>query len=266
MIQIPETPLFSAADEVSYARTIEAGVFARHCLCEGLRPHQATTTELEIVASEGEEAWRYMYQTYLGLAAKLARRWAQSTGASFDDLFQEACLMLGECLQRWDYRRGVRFVTMAWRNIDKYLASAAMIAVGPFPDSTWLSRVRLATRRIQDHLTRNGVAASAETIAEITGFSLEAIRLSMRGPIREYPSEIATEEEYDVELVNIRRCLSRLSRFDRMLLQRLYGIDTSPRRHIDIARELDLSESSVRRLERRALASARALLDLSVAS
>lgn len=117
----------SAQEEVSLAKTIEAAVYAEHLIAEGA---MRVDEKLEALFDLANHARGQLYKANLLLATNLANRWAERLGLPREELVQEACIGLGEAIKRWDWARGVKFTTYAWRLINGTLAKASAVRCG----------------------------------------------------------------------------------------------------------------------------------------
>lgn len=115
-IDLPDTALLSAADEIDLARRIEAGVYAEHLLATAA-PGGTRHRELTGVQLDGEQAWQQFYLANLRMATGVAYRWARQIGVDADDVMQECFVALGQTIMVWDYTRGTRFSTLAWQRL-----------------------------------------------------------------------------------------------------------------------------------------------------
>lgn len=120
----------TAQEERGLARTIEAGVFARHLL-ETRTPCPFTTPgELWAVVELGDRARERFLAANLGLVLHVVRRDAGASARDRDDLVQEGCLGLAEALAGFDWARGTRFSTWAVPYVRSRIAEARRLDRG----------------------------------------------------------------------------------------------------------------------------------------
>ncbi len=163
-------PGLAAAEVRALLRAVEAGVLARAALADGVTVSGATAAELAEIAAEGQRARRTFVEANLGLARLVATQYADRSGESAADLFQEACLGLLAAVERFDYARGLRFSTYAVFWIRAYVAAAAATRLGALNmPASRAGQVR-ATRAAQARLTqRLGREPRLAEIAEEMG-------------------------------------------------------------------------------------------------
>jgi len=266
--------LLSAADEVRLATAIEAGVLAEAALQSGAVTVHATPVELGLLRTEGEIAWRAFLLANRRLVWMLARRQAKLAGLGVEDLFQEGFVALAETLQRYDHRRG-RFTTYALPRIRQRLAEAAANRLGevPLPRSraVQLHRVRgVAQGMAQRQGTVVDVAELSSALGRPTAWTEALLRYERpvslydeSGAVRLGADRICEPGEDTVDRDLVRRALTKLPSDQRDVLLLRYGFTTGqPEPFGEVGRRLRMSESTARRLERRALAELRGVTAL----
>jgi len=115
--EISRTPLLDAAEEVTLARAVEAGLYAEHLLAEhllegGELPAGVSRDELELLVADGEHAKDRFIRANLRLVVSIARRYVRS-GMPMLDLIQEGNTGLVRAVEKFDYVRGFKFSTYA---------------------------------------------------------------------------------------------------------------------------------------------------------
>jgi len=229
-IDLPDTPLLTADDEVDLARRIEAGVFAEHLLIT-TRPTWATRDELVLVMEDGADAWQTFYTANLRLAVLVAHRAARRFHVDADDIIQECCLCLGRAIRDWDCRRGTRFSTLAWQRL-AFTARCAclhMTGRGTLPER-WLRA--------------KSMAADIAWIQQAQAW---------RPPIS-LIDDIAAPEDPDDPWDAVSRQLPLLNPEERSVVEARFGLRSGkPKSYATIAKDLDTSLYHVKRLETRAL-------------
>ncbi len=264
------TPLLTPAEELLLARRIEAGVLAGHLLETGERPLPATTEELRALAAEGSAAWQQFLLANVRLVGRLAGREARYTGLPVAELFQEGFVALAGALQRYDTRRG-RFSTFATIRVRQHLAEVGASRLGELalPPSRALQLRR--ARGLEAALSQDrGHSVDAAELAAELGRPAAVTRslLAYRAPLAIDPVgedySLAEERPQDLDASLYRRQLRTLVRRldpDQAAVVGLrFGLVTGePVDVATIARDLGLSPSTVRRLEKRALAALRPL-------
>lgn len=112
--------LLDADQERELARAVEAGLYARHLVEERGEPD----ARLLAVVEDGRLAWERLWLANTGLVRLLARRYGRGRRDIEDELVQEGFVALAECLQRYDWARGLRLSTFAWHGVRHRMAHA----------------------------------------------------------------------------------------------------------------------------------------------
>ncbi len=254
----PDAELLTADEETSLARELEAGLFAAHALATGARPGQASTAELLELVRLGRMAQQRLFTANLAMVVLLARNWAQRTDAGLDDLFQEGCVGLGVAIQRWDYKRGTRFATLAWRLIERAIAGCAWTRAGQRGLSPAQARAAWRVRRAWAELEIElGRSVGVTELAAHLGKDVRVVAGYLaHGRTERLPADVVAVPDDFTEPVPP-HWLASLPQADRRLLSARFGIGQPARTLAQLAHEMGTSPSSVRRLEQRALGAAR---------
>jgi len=216
-------PVLTPDEEVCLARRIEAGLYAEHLLVAGC-PDFVTPGELWAVRADGKAAWLDFFHANLRLAAHIANRWAGRFRLEADDVMQECCLALGGAIMAWDWARGTRFSTLAWPRLMFAAESACWQRCSGGQSSISWMRAKSASRRAWNPPRR--LTEQDET----TGRDHHA------------------DDTEDVEC-----CLAVLNDRDRIVIERRFGLRHEPATYAQLAKDLDVSPRTVKRMERRAL-------------
>ncbi|GAA1393934.1 sigma-70 family RNA polymerase sigma factor [Luteococcus peritonei] len=261
---LPE--LLSHDEECHLAAWIEAGVLARAALDEG--GTGAPAEELEALARAGEAAWHRFLEANVRLVAQMARRAAAGRDIDPDELFQEGMVALAEALRRWDHRRGLRFSTYAtpWvRNaLTLHLARRGGRVEGPTHRPRMARRLREDRARLEAELGRH---LSDAEFAHRVGQQTERVQLLLASGVHRSLEEldfepVAAERPEDLLERSEPWWLGELPRHEADLLRWRYGVhDGQPRTHAEVARLVGVSPATAARMERRALLSARRLIE-----
>jgi RNA polymerase primary sigma factor len=215
-----------------------------------------------------------MVERNLGLVYTAARPY-RSRGVPFEDLVQEGTIGLVRAVEKFDYRRGLKFSTYAmW-----WIRRSLMNAIGAertirIPASA--AQQFAAIQRAEDELRRlNRAPATDAAVAEKTGLGLRTVAAlrsaaQVTASLDEAVGEDGTplaELVADRNAVNaperadelesqrqLWRMLSALPAKHRQVLVRRYGLDgTEPQAHDEIAAWLGVGEERSRQIEREAL-------------
>jgi RNA polymerase primary sigma factor len=247
LYQVRDRRLLSAAEEVGLAKDIERG---------------------DLKAKER------MIESNLRLVVAAASSY-RGRGVPFADLVQEGTVGLVRAVERFDYRRELKFSTYAvwWirRSLLDAIAASQVIRI-PAKANQQLA----AVRRAEAELERGGPRrASIIAIAERAGLSTRTVR-SVRGaarvtasldePIGEdstpFGDMVADENAIDPpdsamaseDLREVSAMLRLLPKRYREVLVRRYGLnDTRAQSHEEIGKWLGVGEERSRQIEREAL-------------
>lgn len=270
-ILLPQT-LLSADDENALARSVEAGVIAAAVLDGTMAPPsrnqpRPTRTELAVIVEAGGVSRQRLFESNLRLVKVVSIRTAFRTGVSEEDLFQEGCLGLVDAIRRYDHRRGVRFATFAlpWIRcrIGEAVAGAAAIRV----TAHRIEQYRAERRELAESEARLGrhlgageraggasdwaTAAARRALAGMVPLD-QAATMELADPVGNDP--FAAVESRPVPWPSL---LARLPEQQREVVELRFGFSGEARTVVEVAGTLGVSDTTVRRLERRALASLR---------
>ena len=215
------SPLLNAEEERELARKIEAGVYATHLVATDDRRHPRSA--LKRIIENGSHARETLFRANLRLVMKLTGKAVKRTG-----LFQEGCLALGEAIQHFDHTRGTRFSTLAHEYVSRALARSAYTKCGS------LDLVRPVNGGRRPILFTDLDQAPSHLLSCEGGF--DAVELSSMDFL---------------DLLGVGGTVLKLR----------FGIGTACRTRSQTGAVLGMSATSVKRLEERALAEARQLLN-----
>lgn len=256
-----QPPVSSVAVEHALLRRIEAGVYAQHLLTS--RSHH-DPAELRRVAASGKSAWETLWLSNLRLVAKIAHASARRHRLPFDDLFQDGCLGLAQALIRFDLSRGWRLSTLAHEYIQRAVRASAAKRAGEFDGPARQHRLRillieqssaiaLAEHRVP--AAREVARAVGASVAAAAGASAITTSLDeMGGP------ELASDGGFEAVEVNGFDFLNLMADGGDLLRLR-FGLGTRCHTQVEIAERLRVSPTTVARMEQRALARAKELLE-----
>jgi RNA polymerase primary sigma factor len=241
-----------------------------------LRPDEER--ELARLVAEGDErARRALIEANLRLVVAMARRY-QGLGLPFPDLVQEGTVGLIQAVDRFDWRRGRRFSTYAAWWIRQAIRRALTNDSRTIRLPSRLVAKQLATRRAAATLEAGlGRAATAEEIAEATGYDAEAVAGAEQAPLAaaslnenvggddggaqlvELVADAAApdplvEAEETARNEALRAAIRGLRPRERRILINHFGLDCEPHTLEQIAGDLNLAPERVRQIEQHALA------------
>lgn len=260
-----DTKTLDLEREAALAARIEAGLCAERGLTSpGTWRLSATHAELALVAQQGRSAWSELLTAMLPLVGFLARRESRRSGHRRDELFQQGCVGLIEGLQRFDYRRGVRFSSFAafWirahmSRVNEHGAPTAGAAKRAYRQG----RARRAEAELWQQLGR------VPTASEIARHAGEAARQWSALPV---VVPLHGRDGRDIDVADprweaghttpesawheLRDLLSALSPEERVVIEMRFGLGAKrPSTRVAAARTLGLSVGTLRRLEGEAL-------------
>ena len=247
-VTLPEFTL-ELADEVALARRVEAGVFAAWLLEQG-----SCHDTLAMVVRDGEAARDELFTANLRLVARIARDWALRFGLDVEELFQEGCTGLGEAIMRYDHARGHRFSTLAWQWVSNRVAAAALTRCGEVEAPVWRLRARRIVRAVEAEMTVDlrRPPTTAE-LAERLGKSVEWVEHTLEVGGRAQLFDAAADQPHDGDEPDWRAALQQLPDIEREVVIARVGLLGDPAARADVAAQLGLSDSTVGRIETRAL-------------
>jgi RNA polymerase sigma factor (sigma-70 family) len=276
--EIGQHRLLTAEDEVRLAQAYEAGLDARRRLAFAAADDPARPG-LEAVAERGERARRTMIESNLRLVVSIARRFS-ATGLPLSDLVQEGNLGLLRAVERFDWRRGVKFSTYAtwWvkQAITRGAADRGARAIRlPVHVHEQVGRLRRAQARLAERLGREPSTdeLAAELRLPVEGvMRLQAAQAitSLDAPVGDdgaalqdllEDEQAARPDEQALEAVGrevLEQVLAALPERPRRVLVLRFGLDSgTPRTLEEVAAVLGVSRERARQLEVRALATLR---------
>ncbi len=258
----------SQDQEESLAKAIETALYAQHLKEQNL-PSNASTTELEKLITDGQDAFWQLFEANLGLVRTTAKRFARNPSDE-QDYFQEGCLGLVDAIRHFDYAKRIRFSSYALYWIKQFMFSLMYQAQGL---SEYGSKSRMQTLRTKNLLeSRYRRSVSASEISRVRQVPKAIVVRDLCRPCLpvEDMNQVACSEDFSPQVVDRKQksdqwrrvCLAfeTLDGLSRRVLRALFGFGDAPASYQQVARSMQISLSTVRRIERRALAEIKAYL------
>jgi RNA polymerase primary sigma factor len=281
--EIGRVPLLTAQDEVTLAKSIEAGLFAEEKLqSDGTLPAEYGNTllsDLAQLATDGMRAKQRLIEANLRLVVSIAKRYI-GRGLVFLDLIQEGNLGLIRAVEKFDYTKGYKFSTYAtwWirQAITRAIADQARTIRIPVHMVETINKMARIQRQLHQDLGRE---ATPEEIAEEMGLTPERVAeiqriaqepVSLQSPIGEEDSDLGDFIE-DADAVvpmeaaafimlqdQLEQVLDNLSIREQRIIQLRFGLtDGHPRTLEEVGREFGVTRERIRQIESKTLAKLR---------
>src|SRR4249919_1734341 len=270
--------------EVEIATTNSLDLFLRQA---GRYP--LLTKDEEVMLAKRIEAGdplakRRMIESNLRLVVSIAKQY-RGQGVPFLDLIQEGVLGLNRAVEKFDWRRDLKFSTYAtwWirQSVQRAVANHARTIRVPVHVVERQQKLSRASRRLEVELGRE---PTKEELAEATGLPMQHIDEALgaahasvslnqtvsaddEGELGDLfadreAADPFEEAEESLRKQGVRRALDALPERERRILELRFGFDGEPWTLEAIGNELDLTRERVRQLEGQALSRLGALRDL----
>lgn len=241
-------------EETALAAAVEAGIIAEEALAGGFGV-DATVLELVLLVREGDQARERLLLANTGLVKTIARGELGMSPTDLGEVIQEGFLAMAEALLRYDHRRG-RFGPYAAAWIRARVRTAITTQCGQVEVPVKQLVRHFAQRRAETDLMQTlGRTVSA---AEVPGGARPGLQLVLMPRSIEAAQHVVDESagrhlETSDQAPDLQPLLERLPADQRQVLRRRFGLVGVPLSRADLAAELGVSESTVRRLESRGL-------------
>jgi RNA polymerase sigma factor (sigma-70 family) len=280
--EVGAVPLLTAEDEQRLAQRIEAGREAERQLAAGEVDDAARRAELERAVQDGHEAFDHFVAANLRLVVREAAKFMRRSRLDLGELIQEGNLGLIRAVEKFDWRRGLKFSTYAtwWirQALQRGVADNERTIRIPAGVHQNLLKVRAAQSRLNAELGR---PPCIDELGEATRLSEDEVRqalaadfavASLDKPVSgdpdatdlgaliahasDSPAEDVVERLFVEDLVaTARRSLPERSWY---VLQRRYGLNgLQPATLQAVGDDLGVSRETVRKIEQQALAQLR---------
>ena len=277
--EIGKHPLLAAEEEVRLSQAYQAGLDARRRLA-ATAADDPSRSGLEAAVERGEGARRQMIESNLRLVVSIARRFS-ATGLPLGDLVQEGNLGLLRAVEKFDWRKGVKFSTYATWWIRQAIARGAADRGArairlPVHVDEQVGRLRRAQARLKGSLGREpspaelaaevrlpveavarlqGAAQAVTSLDTLVGDEGAALQDLLEDDSAVGPDELAMEA---VGRESLEQALATLPERARQVLVLRFGLDSgTPRTLEEVGAVLGVSRERARQVERGALAALR---------
>jgi RNA polymerase primary sigma factor len=278
--EIGKVPLLTAAQEVSLAKRIEAGLDAVEQIQDGADLSDGQRGSLRAVVRDGELAKRQLIEANLRLVVSIAKRYV-GRGMALLDLIQEGNLGLIRAVEKFDYTKGFKFSTYAtwWirQAITRAIADQARTIRIPVHMVETMNKVMRIQRQLLQELGREPtveeVAAKVELtpdrVREIQRLGQEPVSLetpvgddddSYLGDFVEDPNAMAPATAAARALLTeaIEEALEELNDRERQVVRLRFGLDDGQVRTLEeVGREFGVTRERIRQIESKTLAKLR---------
>ncbi|MFH5211738.1 sigma-70 family RNA polymerase sigma factor [Antrihabitans spumae] len=266
--------LLSAAEEVELAQAIEAGLYASHLLSTG-GAGTVRRRDLRAVESEGRAAFQRFVGANIRLAAWQSRRRiaVRANGElDVDDLTSEGVLGVIRAVQKWDYKRGLKFSTYAinWvKNMQQRAILRSSAVSCPDREAERSRHVAAAEYELTVELGRR---PSLRELADNVGMSVRAVEamLSMLRPARSLDAPMSdgvgvrtlgdtltenlSDDQRTSQQEDVTDLLARLTERERTVIVEMFGlVDGTAKSVSEIATAHRLQPDMVAQVAHRAL-------------
>ncbi|SMO68834.1 sigma-70 family RNA polymerase sigma factor [Propioniciclava tarda] len=254
-------PVLTGEEELRLCREIDAGVLAAEALAAG-RAGLDERDDLETLRTWGEVARGRFVRANLKLVQMVTHPVAARTGVDIDDLFQEGVLGLLEAVRRYNPARGARFATFALPWIRMRVTEAAVTRCGGVDlpvrrakawTAIFAARNALAAEKAAEPSVAEVAARCGRTVDEV-GELIDYVPAIRVATAADWQFHALRDDDEGADAVAVQRLLRLLTRSDRELIVRLYGLrGRGPMTYDELGAELGVSASTVRRREHQAL-------------
>ena len=283
--------LLTADDEQELAKRIEAGREAQDRIClekaGKLTLTNAERREAERLCREGEAAFDRFVSANLRLVVSEAAKVARRSKLDLGELIQEGNLGLIRAVEKFDWRRGLKFSTYAtwWirQALQRGMAGKERTIRIPMGVHANLMKVRAAEARLNSELNR---PPCLDELAQATNLTEDQVRSALEADFAVASLDKPVNDEHDA--ADLGALVARASDapadevIDRMfvegvfetaarqlpqrswyVLQRRYGLDGfEPATLQEVGRDIGVSRETVRKIEQQALAKLRDAVEI----
>jgi RNA polymerase primary sigma factor len=195
--EIGRIPLLTAEQEVSLAKRMEAGRFARQRMSKDGHLSADERVKLKLTIQDGQAAKEHLIKANSRLVVSVAKKYV-GRGVPFLDLIQEGNIGLIRAVKKFDYRRGYKFSTYAtwWirQAVTRAIADQGRTIRVPVHMYEQINRLARVSRQLVQELGRD---PAVEEIAEELGVSPKKVERIIKVSQRPLSLEMPVGEEDD---------------------------------------------------------------------
>ena len=269
-----DNTLLSHSEEVELGKAIEAAAVARKKLAAG----RMTAEKAAPILAAGANARDILVLRNEGLVKKQAGRY-RSQGVEVDDLIQEGYIGLIRAVDKYDWRRGTKFSTVAVWWIRQAVMRAASSQGQEIRVPYHIYHLRWTLAKAQGQLEQSlGRKPTIKEIAARAGVSTKKAREALQsyrnprslqellpggdGDERELgdalPDPGPGTEEMAMQMVEadeVRKAIAGLTDYpgDRAVIEEVFGIDSEQLSDAELARQMGITRSRVQQRKARGL-------------
>jgi RNA polymerase primary sigma factor len=284
--EIGKVSLLTGPEEVSLARSVEAGLAAAQRIAhledaygDAARVPEDQLHAEEKVVAEGLEAKQRLINANLRLVVSIAKRY-RNAGMAFLDLIQEGNVGLMRAVDKFDYTKGFKFSTYAtwWirQAITRAIADQARTIRIPVHMVETLHKVAQAQRQLVQELgsepSIDALATRVELeparVRELLRMGQDTVSLEQPmgnedfslGDLIEDESAVVPAAAAARTLLNeaVKQALSELSERERQVVRMRFGLDDGQARTLEeVGKEFGVTRERIRQIEGKVLAKLR---------
>jgi len=276
--ELRRVPLLSAEEETRLGRQVEAGREAEACLARADDLDDATRAELQHQVTRGREAFDRFVSANLRLVVAEATKFRRRSDLDLDELIQEGNLGLIRAVEKFDWRRGLRFSTYAtwWirQALQRGAADKERTIRLPAAVHGNLLKVRASQSRLSASLGRapgvdelsHATNLTADQVRDVLAADLTVVSLDKPvspgddaadlGDLVAWAADAPQDEVVDRMFVEgvLETARRELPERSWSILCRRYGLQGhEPETLVALGEDLGLSRETVRTLEQQAL-------------
>ena len=274
--EIGQVPLLSAEQEVTLAKQMESGDYAKAALEREEYQSWQERCALEQMLARGNDARQHLIQANLRLVVSIAKKYT-SYGLTMMDLVQEGNIGLMRAVEKFDYTKGHKFSTYAtwWirQAITRAIADQSRTIRLPVHMGEAISQVKRTSHKLQQSMQRE---PTPEEIADAMGMSPNKVRRTLEASMHPLSLEMPVGQEGEGRMGDfieddristpadaaaasmlreqIEEVLQKLPERERKIIQLRYGLKDGRYRTLEeVGVEFGITRERIRQIEAVAL-------------